>query len=131
MSYQKKEQYNLSEHLGFPANSWWIRVARHFSFSMLWFLLQVPFVQCFVPNVSDVSGLSILDCLFDFLKRLFMKFFVRGYHENCLFELSVDIAIFNSKCYIHMCVYICVCTWYRVCVCFYILYIIFVTVLIM
>jgi hypothetical protein len=69
----------------------------------------VPFVQCFVPNVSDVSGLSILDCLFDYLKRLFMKFLVRGYHENGLSEMSVDITIFNSKCYIHMCVYMVSC----------------------
>ena len=64
----------------------------------------MPFVQCFVSNVSDVSGLSILDCLFDFVKRLLVTFFVRD-QENSLSELKVDMTRFNSKCYIHMCVY--------------------------
>ena len=38
-----------------------------------------------------------------------MKFFIRGYQENDLSELKVDIAIFNSKCYIHMCLYMVSC----------------------
>jgi hypothetical protein len=54
--------YFLREHQGLTRCFWWFHVANLSYFSVL----------CLVPDVDDISELSICDCPFDFLQHLYL-----------------------------------------------------------
>ena len=66
VSYKMQELLPLHVHLGSPAVSGGIRVAHYFS--LLYCIVCFVFLHpvSYVPTVTCVSGLSVLDCSFDF-----------------------------------------------------------------
>ena len=77
MSYKRQELLTLRERLSSLTGVGVVRVAHCFSFCVVFVCLRP--VSC-VPTVAGVSGLSILDCPFGFLERLFDMFIITNYY---------------------------------------------------
>jgi hypothetical protein len=66
VSYKKQELFIIHEYLGSPPVIDRVHVAHLFSFLCCVVLLCFVCLVFSVPNVANVSGLSILDCTFGF-----------------------------------------------------------------
>jgi hypothetical protein len=78
VSYKKQELLSLREHLGSPLVFWSGQCCSSF-YSFLCCVLVVWPHLCLVLNITCFSGLSIFDCPFGFLLRLF-----KGPQDGCV-----------------------------------------------
>ena len=75
VSCKSQKLLTLRKHLGSSPMCGGVRLAHLFSF-LCCFCFVCPRPVSYVPNVANVSGLSILYLLFDVLKRLFIYYYL-------------------------------------------------------
>ena len=107
--YKRQGLLTLRERLGSPSVFGGVRVSHIFSFlcCVFCFVCLRP-VSCVVLNVTSVSGLAILDCLFSFLWRFSIIWFGKGSIQSSIAHRTSTIIITQRTrlLYIHKCKYL-------------------------